>query len=67
MVAEEKLKETQDIREIVAIFKELDPESRLLVQSNARTLLARDQMTRERKKHSAAVEEGNHEKNEYTY
>ena len=62
MITEEKIKETQDIREIVSIFKELDPVSRVLVQSNARTLLARDQMTRERKKHSAAVEEGGHEK-----
>ena len=50
MVAEKKAKETQDIREIVTIFKELDPVSRVLVQSNARTLLARDQMTRQREK-----------------
>ena len=47
---ETKAKETQDIREIVTIFKELDPVSRVLVQSNARTLLARDQMTRQREK-----------------
>lgn len=52
MVAEKdlNLKETQDIRELVAVIKELDPISRLLVQSNARTLLARDQMTRQRGK-----------------
>ena len=50
MVAEKKAKETPVIREIVTIFKELDPVSRVLVQSNARTLLARDQMTRQREK-----------------
>ncbi len=45
MTAEEKKKLT----EFGKVFLQLDPVSRLLVQSNVKVLLARDQMTELRK------------------
>lgn len=46
-MTEEKEKKLMEFGEI---FLQLDPVSRLIVQSNAKVLLARDQMTELRKK-----------------
>ena len=50
MSAVKKKENTQEIREIVTIFKALDPMSKLLIQNSAKTLLMRDQMTKRDKK-----------------
>ena len=50
MSAVKKKENTQEIREIVTIFKALDPMSKLLLQNSAKTLLMRDQMTQQDKK-----------------
>lgn len=43
------VEEKKEIREMVMIFKSLDPLSRLLVQNSAKTLLARDRAAELRK------------------
>lgn len=50
MSAVKKKENAQEIREIVTIFKALDPMSKLLLQNSAKTLLMRDQMTQQDKK-----------------
>lgn len=51
MSAVKKKENAQEIREIITIFKALDPMSKLLLQNSAKTLLMRDQMTEQDKKH----------------